>query len=131
MIAMPDPRTFAVIPWRPAEKATGRMFCDIRVPGGEPYEGDPRWILRRALKRAEDIGEPKPDEADVAVLDKLQDVVWALGARCFRVGHLFLQSARGEGGTISAPPRCEPEAGRRPYIREKAADGTAMFALLR
>src|SRR5881392_688210 len=52
MIAMPDPRTFAVIPWRPAEKATGRMFCDIRVPGGDPYEGDPRWILRRALKRA-------------------------------------------------------------------------------
>src|SRR4051795_12715764 len=42
MIAMPDPTTFAVLPWRPAEKATGRMFCDVRVPGGEPYEGDPR-----------------------------------------------------------------------------------------
>src|SRR5207247_9662871 len=56
MIAMPDPETFAVLPWRPAEKATGRMFCDIRVPGGEPYEGDPRWILRRALKRAEEMG---------------------------------------------------------------------------
>ena len=56
MIAMPDPSTFAIIPWRPAEKATGRMFCDIRVPGGEPYEGDPRWILRRALKRANEMG---------------------------------------------------------------------------
>src|SRR5213596_3372449 len=56
MIAMPDPTTFAVLPWRPVEKATGRMFCDIRVPGGEPYEGDPRWILRRALKRAADLG---------------------------------------------------------------------------
>ena len=32
------------------------MFCDVQVPGGEPYEGDPRWILRRALKRAEDLG---------------------------------------------------------------------------
>ena len=32
------------------------MFCDVQVPGGEPYEGDPRWILRRALKRAEDMG---------------------------------------------------------------------------
>ena len=32
------------------------MFCDIQVPGGEPYEGDPRWILRRALKRAEEMG---------------------------------------------------------------------------
>ena len=32
------------------------MFCDVQVPGGEPYEGDPRWILRRALKRAEEMG---------------------------------------------------------------------------
>lgn len=56
MIAMPDPRTFAILPWRPGEKPTGRMFCDIQVPGGGPYEGDPRWILRRALKRAESMG---------------------------------------------------------------------------
>src|SRR6185503_4838823 len=57
MIAMPDPSTFALIPWRPEEEnAVARMFCDIRVPGGEPYEGDPRWILRRAMKRAEDLG---------------------------------------------------------------------------
>src|SRR4051794_12140425 len=56
MIAMPDPSTFAILPWRPAEKATGRMFCDVRVPGGDPYEGDPRWILQRALKRASDMG---------------------------------------------------------------------------
>ena len=32
------------------------MFCDIKVPGGEPYEGDPRWIMRRALQRAADMG---------------------------------------------------------------------------
>ena len=32
------------------------MFCDIRVPGGGPYEGDPRWILQRAMKRAEEMG---------------------------------------------------------------------------
>ena len=50
MIAMPDPSTFAILPWRPEEKATARMFCDVQVPGGEPYEGDPRWILRRALR---------------------------------------------------------------------------------
>jgi glutamine synthetase len=56
MIAMPDPATFAVLPWRPAEKATARMFADIKVPGGEPYEGDPRWIMRRALQRAADMG---------------------------------------------------------------------------
>lgn len=52
MIAMPDPATFSILPWRPEERAVARMFCDIKVPGGEPYEGDPRWILRRALARA-------------------------------------------------------------------------------
>jgi glutamine synthetase len=57
MIAMPDPSTFRLIPWRPEEEnAVARMFCDIRVPGGDPYEGDPRWILRRALKRAGEMG---------------------------------------------------------------------------
>jgi glutamine synthetase len=56
MIAMPDPSTFAVLPWRPEDKATARMFCDIRVPGGEPYEGDPRWVLRRALERMRSMG---------------------------------------------------------------------------
>ena len=50
------PGTFAILPWRPDEKATARMFCDVQVPGGDPYEGDPRWIMRRALKRAEDLG---------------------------------------------------------------------------
>ena len=56
MIAMPDPSTFTILPWRPDEQPTARIFCDIQVPGGEPYEGDPRWILRRALKRAEEMG---------------------------------------------------------------------------
>ena len=57
MIAMPDPSTFALVPWRPEEdNKVARMFCDIRVPGGEPYEGDPRWIMRRALDRAREMG---------------------------------------------------------------------------
>ncbi len=56
MIAMPDPTTFDVLPWRPEENGTARMFCDIQVPGGEPYEGDPRWIMRRALERAREMG---------------------------------------------------------------------------
>jgi glutamine synthetase len=57
MIAMPDPNTFSLIPWRPEDSnRVARMICDVQVPGGEPYEGDPRWILRRALKRAEDMG---------------------------------------------------------------------------
>jgi glutamine synthetase len=56
MIAMPDPSTFAVLPWRPREKAVARMFCDVLVPGGGPYEGDPRFVMRRALERARAMG---------------------------------------------------------------------------
>jgi glutamine synthetase len=56
MIAMPDPSTFSILPWRPEDKATGRMFCDVQVPGGGAYEGDPRWVMRRALERAKGMG---------------------------------------------------------------------------
>ncbi|MBV9195035.1 MAG: glutamine synthetase beta-grasp domain-containing protein, partial [Solirubrobacterales bacterium] len=56
MIAMPDPGTFAVLPWRPAEQGVARMFCDIQTPERTPYEGDPRYVLRRALQRAEQLG---------------------------------------------------------------------------
>ena len=56
MVAMPDPDTFQLLPWRPAEYAIARMFCDILRPGGEPFEGDPRYVLKRNLKRAADMG---------------------------------------------------------------------------
>lgn len=56
MIAMPDPTTFTILPWRPKEKAVGRMICDITHPGGKPYEGDPRYILKKALVRAKKMG---------------------------------------------------------------------------
>jgi glutamine synthetase len=58
MIAMPDASTFAVLPWRPAEGGggVGRMFCDVVTPDRQPYEGDPRHVLRRALERAEAMG---------------------------------------------------------------------------
>ncbi len=49
MIALPDPSTFAVLPWRPEEQGVGRMFCDVITPERTPYEGDPRHVLRRAL----------------------------------------------------------------------------------
>jgi glutamine synthetase len=56
MRALPDPDTFQLLPWRPKEHAVARMFCDIVRPGGEPFEGDPRYVLRQNLKRAADIG---------------------------------------------------------------------------
>ncbi|MBE0415451.1 MAG: glutamine synthetase [Dehalococcoidia bacterium] len=56
MVAMPDPTTFQLLPWRPREQAVARMFCDILMPGGETFEGDPRYVLKRNLKRAADMG---------------------------------------------------------------------------
>ncbi len=56
MIAMPDPSTFQVLPWRPREKAVARMICDVLTPDRKPYEGDPRFVLKRALQRAKDLG---------------------------------------------------------------------------
>ncbi len=57
MIAMPDPRTFQILPWRhDSESAVARMFCDIYTPEGEPYEGDPRRVLQRNLERASALG---------------------------------------------------------------------------
>ena len=56
MIAMPDPATFQILPWRPRERGVARMFCDVQHPDGSPFAGDPRFVLKRQLKRASDLG---------------------------------------------------------------------------
>lgn len=56
MLAFPDPETFQVLPWRPADNAVARMFCDIRTPDGAAFEGDPRQVLRRMVDKAADAG---------------------------------------------------------------------------
>lgn len=56
MIALPDPDTFTLLPWRPKEKAVARMICDVLNPDQTPYEGDPRYVLKRALKQAKKAG---------------------------------------------------------------------------
>jgi len=56
LMAVPDPVTFRIIPWDIAGEKVAMMFCDITHPDGRPYEGDPRWILRKNLKRLKDKG---------------------------------------------------------------------------
>ena len=56
MMALPDPSTFQIIPWGSKEARVARMFCDIYWPGGKPFEGDPRYVLKKNLKRASDLG---------------------------------------------------------------------------
>ncbi|MCX7661783.1 MAG: glutamine synthetase family protein, partial [Candidatus Omnitrophica bacterium] len=56
MIAKPDPITFRVLPWKFKEETVARMFCDIYMPDGKPFTGDPRYILKRNLEIAKDLG---------------------------------------------------------------------------
>lgn len=57
MIAKPDPGTFSLIPWRENRGMNvARMFCDILNPDGTPYEGDPRYALKRQLSKAAEMG---------------------------------------------------------------------------
>ena len=55
MLARPDPTTFQILPWR-SEGDVARMFCDIVTSDGLPFTGDPRWVLKRNLERAHDLG---------------------------------------------------------------------------
>ncbi|HPA15277.1 MAG TPA: type I glutamate--ammonia ligase [Desulfobacterales bacterium] len=57
MVAKPDSDTFVMLPWRTGQQMNvARMFCDILKPDGSPYEGDPRYALKRNLKKAADMG---------------------------------------------------------------------------
>jgi len=56
MLAMPDPSTFQILPWRGTVDPAARMFCDIATPDGKPAAADPRNVLRRALDKAAKMG---------------------------------------------------------------------------
>ncbi|MBD3353999.1 MAG: glutamine synthetase [Candidatus Lokiarchaeota archaeon] len=56
MIAVPDPTTFQIIPWRTEETGVCRLICDIYNPDGSRYAGDPRYILQKTLDKAREKG---------------------------------------------------------------------------
>ena len=56
LFLFPEPDTLAVLPWRPGRGRTARLFCEIRHPDGTPFEGDGRYLLRRACERARGMG---------------------------------------------------------------------------
>ena len=58
MLAMPDPSTFEIVPWRGDDAPVARMFCDIQLLSGESFDGDPRNVLRRNLQRATERATP-------------------------------------------------------------------------
>lgn len=56
MYLHPDLDTMVIFPWRPQQGKVARLICDVYRPNGEPFEGDPRYILKRALKEAAELG---------------------------------------------------------------------------
>ncbi len=56
IVAFPDPKSFQMVSWGASEYPVARMFCDIVLPDGTPYQGDTRYVLKRALARAAEKG---------------------------------------------------------------------------
>ena len=56
MYLYPDYSTMEVFPWRPQQGKVARLICDVHRPDGEPFEGDPRYVLKRAIQEAADLG---------------------------------------------------------------------------
>lgn len=56
MYLYPDYDTLEVFPWRPQQGKVARLICDVYTPDGKPFEGDPRYVLKRAVREAADMG---------------------------------------------------------------------------
>ncbi len=56
MLLIVDPDSYAVLPWTPQESRRARVFCDIYMPDGEPFEGDPRGVLKRNMSKLAERG---------------------------------------------------------------------------
>jgi len=56
MVAFPDPSTFQLVAWRPSDRPVARLFCDVKNPDGTPFAADSRYVLKRLLKKAADLG---------------------------------------------------------------------------
>ncbi len=56
LMVIPDLRSFRIFPWLIGGERVAMMFCDIKTPHGEPYDGDPRYVLRKTLARIKEKG---------------------------------------------------------------------------
>ncbi|SFM78106.1 type I glutamate--ammonia ligase [Methanolobus profundi] len=56
MVLKPDIRTFAILPWSKDKGGVARLICDIHMPDGRQFEADPRYVLKKVMKEAEEMG---------------------------------------------------------------------------
>ena len=143
MIAMPDPSTFAVLPWRPEEQGVARMFCDVLTPERTPYEGDPRHVLRRARRARAARWASTPSTSAPSSSTSFQGQARHRGARRGRLlrphdARRRLRRAPRDGAGARAarhprrvlPPRGRPQPARgRHALRRRAEDGRRLHDL--
>lgn len=56
MYLYPDFNSFEIFPWRPQQGKVARLICDVYTPDGKPFAGDPRYVLRKVVNEAADMG---------------------------------------------------------------------------
>lgn len=56
MVLKPDTNTYQIIPWEVGGGKVARLICDVHLPDGKPFEGDPRYVLKKAIKEAASLG---------------------------------------------------------------------------
>jgi len=56
MLLIPDANTFEIVPWHGDDAPTALIFCDVHRISNEPFEGDPRFVLKRNMERAREKG---------------------------------------------------------------------------
>lgn len=56
MFLKPDPSTYAILPWKSKQDTIARLICDVYKPDGKQFEGDPRYILKRVITEAKELG---------------------------------------------------------------------------
>ena len=137
MLAVPDPNTFEIVPWRGDDAPVARMFCDIQHLDGEPFEGDPRHVLKRNLERAREKGftfyagpgdgvlllrvaEDAPSPSTTPATSTSPRSTWSSEPAQADDPH-----ARGDGHPRRVQlPRARPEPARdRPPLHRRAHDG--------
>ncbi|MYL33640.1 type I glutamate--ammonia ligase [Pontibacillus yanchengensis] len=106
MYLVPDLSTFKVLPNKVDDDQTVRFICDIYKPDGTPFEGDPRYILKRAVQEAEDMGYtvnvgPEPE----FFLFKLNEEGYPVRQR------------NDKGGYFDASPKDKGDKVRRDIVR--------------
>lgn len=117
MYLVPDLDTFKVLPRSVDDDPSARFICDIYTPDGEPFEGDPRYILKRAMKEAEDMGYtvnvgPEPE----FFLFKLNDEGYPI------------RKMNDRGGYFDASPKDKGDKVRRDIVRTLKKFGFQMEA---